>query len=645
MDSLLKAWDPEIAPGIPEPEPASSGQVLLRQPPARNAPGMNLGRTDFSVFKRARARLHAQRKLAASKPRTRRTLSMGQGPDDVSSGSEGSVTRVSPLASPTGSVFVQTPVPPPHNKPPPSTQELLASTAKRAEFISKQRDSDRENVSKETVVPSPTPSVSTQNTQMSQQDMFYSSLLKTLDTIKTDIGGLGERMGGVERHMQDMDSAITDTAGKLRDSTVSNLQQSNTQTDYKLKDVKISLKDCLSPSVSRNAGNKVENTVRAPITWDLMDDSRALDDYEPSEFGLPSYKRKLAAATATAEFNSEFNKTENTGYDVSGHPGLSIPLVETTADLPTDRRASMFYGAPPKAFEFTATRLPKCFTDGSNIKAKYNHFPSESIEDFIRTIKNQLRPYPIYQWIPLVRKQLGKTVEMSVQEYELSLKAGRHKVLTNEGIEIDCPDGFYAWPEFEDFLVTKYHRPLREIRVIQRALFSLKQSEKKSLEQYITEFNVLLAETTVQLPDILFKAIILYQMKSATADVLYKNKNIIKMTRQEFILKATTLDDVEHQSNSRPAQASTGTKPSGTRQTWAERKAQSKKQLGINAVKAAQQKQTVAGVEQREKKVFIDPFTQQGLALNADKSRDFCGYCKGTHWICKCPLLHKNTQT
>ena len=98
MDSLLKAWDPIIAPGIPEPEPASSGQVLLRQPPARNAPGMNLGRTDLSVFKRARARLHAQRKLAASKPRTRRTLSMGQGPDTdkSSSGSEGSVTRVSP---------------------------------------------------------------------------------------------------------------------------------------------------------------------------------------------------------------------------------------------------------------------------------------------------------------------------------------------------------------------------------------------------------------------------------------------------------------------------------------------------------------------------------------------------------------------
>ena len=264
MDSLLKAWDPEIAPGIPEPEPASSGQVLLRQPPARNAPGMNLGRTDFSVFKRARARLHAQRKLAASKPRTRRTLSMGQGPDDVSSGSEGSVTRVSPLASPTGSVFVQTPVPLPHNKPPPSTQELLASTAKRADFIERQRETVREDVSKETVVPAHTPSVSTQNTentQISQQDMFYSSLLKTLDSIKTDIGGLGQRIGGVERHMQDMDSAITDTAGKLRDNTVSSLQQSNTQTDYKLKDVKISLKDCLSPSVSRNAGNKVENTV------------------------------------------------------------------------------------------------------------------------------------------------------------------------------------------------------------------------------------------------------------------------------------------------------------------------------------------------------------------------------------------------
>ena len=128
-------------------------------------------------------------------------------------------------------------------------------------------------------------------------------------------------------------------------------------------------------------------------------------------------------------------------------------------------------------------------------------------------------------------------------------------------------------------------------------------------------------------------------MKRATVDVLYKNKNIIKMTRQEFILKATTLDDVEHQSKT--GQASLRENKTGSRQTWAERKAQSKRQLGINAVKAAEKAVGAVDKQNYSNRTFIDPFTQQGEALHADKSRTFCGYCKGGHWICKCPLLHK----
>ena len=93
---------------------------------------------------------------------------------------------------------------------------------------------------------------------------------------------------------------------------------------------------------------------------------------------------------------------------------------------------------------------------------------------------------------------------MSVHEYELTLLKGRHPVLMQDGTRVPCPAGFYSWPEFEDFLVEKYHRPLREIRVIQKALFTLKQGERKSLESYINEFNMLLSETTVELSDILF---------------------------------------------------------------------------------------------------------------------------------------------
>ena len=398
----MEQWENPLANGIPEPEPEGEAQVSAT---IRNAPGYGPGRTDRSVFKSARARLLAHRRNAQSsaKLRVNRALSMGQEPGNVES--SGRELDIAPPSTPSGFVPAKTDRTP----APPSTKELLASTTKRAVFMeNKQRDSDRESDSKESNVPAHTLSESTQSThKMSQQDMFFASLVKSLDGIKSDISGLGERMGGVERHIEGMDLAITDTASKLRDSTHSNLPQSNTQTDYKqLKEIEKSLKDRLSPSASGNVGNKVGKVEKSPITWDLMDDSRALDDYDPSEYHLPSYKRKLAVVTTAAEISNMESgyRPPNTGYEVSAPSGLSIPLVETNADLPTDRRHNMFYGAPPKAFEFTAQRLPKCFTDGSNIKAKYNHFPSESIEDFVRTIKMQLRPYPVYQWIPLVRK-------------------------------------------------------------------------------------------------------------------------------------------------------------------------------------------------------------------------------------------------
>ena len=188
--------------------------------------------------------------------------------------------------------------------------------------------------------------------------------------------------------------------------------------------------------------------------------------------------------------NTEFGyNVRNTGvsnvgntsdYETSDRPA-SIPLIDSKTEPPLDRRESMFFGAPPKALEFSAARLPKCFTDGSNIKARYNHYGNESIEDFLRVIEIQLRPYPVYQWIPLVRKQLGKTVELAVQQYEVSLFPGRHNMQDENGLLSPCPAGFYAYAEFKDWLLIKYHRPLREIRVIQKALFEMKQGQGKVL--------------------------------------------------------------------------------------------------------------------------------------------------------------------
>ena len=124
-------------------------------------------------------------------------------------------------------------------------------------------------------------------------------------------------------------------------------------------------------------------------------------------------------------------------------------------------------------------------------------------------------------------------------------------------------------------------------------------------------------------------------MKQHTADILYKNKNIIKMSKADFILKATTLDDVEFTSKV------VKTSPFAPRKTWAARQAQSAKAKAVNAVKRAGSESAEVASIDRPKRDYLDPFSQEGLAFHKDKSKSVCNFCKGAHWICKCPILWK----
>ena len=70
---------------------------------------------------------------------------------------------------------------------------------------------------------------------------------------------------------------------------------------------------------------------------------------------------------------------------------IKIPLVETDTDDILNKRQSLFYGISQSAIAKSHDRLPKQFTDGSGITAKYNHYQSESIVDFIKLISKQLK--------------------------------------------------------------------------------------------------------------------------------------------------------------------------------------------------------------------------------------------------------------
>ena len=109
--------------------------------------------------------------------------------------------------------------------------------------------------------------------------------------------------------------------------------------------------------------------------------------------------------------------------------------------------------------------------------------------------------------------------------------------------DVPCPAGFYEWGEFESYLLRQYHRPLREIRTLQKVLYELKQTA--SIEKYIMDLNHLVSTTSITLPDKLFKAIVLKNMRPDICAVMMKNKDLLMMSRNDFIMKATTIDDVE----------------------------------------------------------------------------------------------------
>ena len=184
---------------------------------------------------------------------------------------------------------------------------------------------------------------------------------------------------------------------------------------------------------------------------------------------------------------------------------IKIPLVETDTDDILNKRQSLFYGISQTAIAKSHDRLPKQFTDGTGITAKYNHYQSESIVDFIKLISKQLRYYPKPFWIAFVKRQLSPALLESVEQYEDTLKEGREMVQTEDGSTVPCPAGFYRWPEFEQYLLTKYNRPLKEIETLQHDIVMYELKQTASIEKYMMEIDDMISKTSVKvLPDMLF---------------------------------------------------------------------------------------------------------------------------------------------
>lgn len=338
--------------------------------------------------------------------------------------SMGNVRRSLEMLAPVVETGVESHIQPPSTPHNTSAPQISSSLKKRAQWVAdKVRDSGKglkklpklpespkrmhthaSQPERQTVVPVPPPT--------DPQQQFYDMLLNKMDGIQNTVSAIDARVSVHDTQMGDLEAAL------MQQATVTRTRFASLGTD------------------------------KQPGLMPVVDNTATAQTADPTvqNVGIQPY---------------DIRNVRTGGLE---HPG--IPLVDTETAIPIDRRASMFYGAPPKVLEYGTSRLPKCFTDGSNITVKYNHTTKESIEDFIRNIKIQLRPYPIYQWIALTRKQLGKSIELAIQEFEITLLQGRHNVIQTDGTLAPCPDGFYSWPEFEDWLLTKYHRPLREIRVI-----------------------------------------------------------------------------------------------------------------------------------------------------------------------------------
>jgi len=74
-------------------------------------------------------------------------------------------------------------------------------------------------------------------------------------------------------------------------------------------------------------------------------------------------------------------------------------------------------------------------------------------------------------------------------------------------------------------------------------MYELKQSA--SIEKYIMEIDDMISKTSVKvLPDMLFKAMVLKHMRTKVQEEMMKKQDILTISKQEFILRATRIDDI-----------------------------------------------------------------------------------------------------
>ena len=266
---------------------------------------------------------------------------------------------------------------------------------------------------------------------------------------------------------------------------------------------------------------------------------------------------------------------------------------------------------------------PKCLTDGSDLKAKFANRPSESVQQFLTEIETQLEPYEPAYWIRLTQRQLGKDVLQDTINEGRTREYGRMDDPDSPGSP--CPAGWFNWQEFKEYLKERFKSPFYETQGIEKALFGM--SQKTSLTNYVTGFDLQLANIETCIPCDAKKAILLHHMKPEVRERIFVQPHMIDFEYKKFCHHACMIDDSLFRSQKTP---------------YVPKKAP---QRGVGAVNDGG---TVGAVQPGDftrrgkgKNNYVNPFIPAGEERFKDAPLDFCFACRGTHCIKSCPRCWK----
>ena len=323
---------------------------------------------------------------------------------------------------------------------------------------------------------------------------------------------------------------------------------------------------------------------------------------------------------------------DTVSLDPEATPGGTVPAESETRTLPlsilkVDSRRETLPGISDSVLAKSGG-IPKMLTNGESLTSKFNNLASEDILRVITNIEYELKLVDSQFWSHLVvQKVFGAKVKATVVQHGQTLMAGRHTEISDRGVEVPCGPNWNKWSELREFLVTKYYRPHTELKKLEKMIYTLSQGNNSSLEQYINEFESLLATCRNKISDDQKKAIFLHNMRPATRHRLLENPELLDMEYEDFKTNACTLDDSMFRAQK------TNAAP--------------RRQAALNKEEKPVSEVAATTTERKN-----DALTAEGKAALIQRNcpKDLCYWCKwrkdggrGAHMhaIYDCPNLHK----